>query len=41
MINFPDESLANYLVSEDIDWHSLPPKSPQFGGLWKAGVKSV
>ncbi|GFW04062.1 integrase catalytic domain-containing protein [Trichonephila clavipes] len=39
--NFPDENLAKYFVSENIDWKFIPPKSPHFGGLWEAGVKSV
>ncbi|GFV90184.1 integrase catalytic domain-containing protein [Trichonephila clavipes] len=40
-INFPDENLAKYFVSENIDWKFIPPKSPHFRGLWEAGVKSV
>ncbi|GFW26490.1 integrase catalytic domain-containing protein [Trichonephila clavipes] len=41
LINFPDENLAKYFVSENIDWKFIPPKSPHFRGLWEAGVKSV
>ncbi|GFW17215.1 integrase catalytic domain-containing protein [Trichonephila clavipes] len=41
LINFPDENLAKYFVSENIDWKFIPPKSPHFGELWEAGVKSV
>ncbi|GFS79808.1 integrase catalytic domain-containing protein [Trichonephila clavipes] len=41
LFNFPDENLAKYFVSENIDWKFIPPKSPQIGGLWEAGVKSV
>ncbi|GFX65918.1 integrase catalytic domain-containing protein [Trichonephila clavipes] len=33
--------MAKYFVSENIDWKFIPPKSPHFGGLWEAGVKSV
>ncbi|GFX29887.1 integrase catalytic domain-containing protein [Trichonephila clavipes] len=32
---------AKYFVSENIDWKFILPKSPHFGGLWEAGVKSV
>ncbi|GFT42748.1 integrase catalytic domain-containing protein [Trichonephila clavipes] len=36
----PDEALASYMASEGIDWKFLPPRAPNFGGLWEAGVKS-
>ena len=41
MINFPNESMASNLVSEDIDWHFIPSKSPYFVGLREASVHSV
>ncbi|GBM34142.1 hypothetical protein AVEN_18027-1 [Araneus ventricosus] len=40
LIRKPDECLANYLSSERINWKLIPPRSPNFGGLWEAGVKS-
>ncbi|GBN80111.1 hypothetical protein AVEN_274764-1 [Araneus ventricosus] len=40
MVSHPNESLANFLLSENIEWKFIPPKSPNFGGLWEAGVKS-
>lgn len=40
-INFPDNILASYFTAEEIDWKFIPPRSPHFGGLWEAGVKSV
>ncbi|GFT82462.1 integrase catalytic domain-containing protein [Trichonephila clavipes] len=35
-----NETLANYFASEAIQWKFIPPHSPNFGGLWEAGVKS-
>ncbi|XP_076649206.1 uncharacterized protein LOC143356978 [Halictus rubicundus] len=31
---------AHYSLSEGIDWQFSPPRSPHFGGLWEAAVKS-
>lgn len=40
LVSHPEETLANFLSSENINWKFIPPKSPNFGGLWEAGVKS-
>ncbi|GBN43941.1 hypothetical protein AVEN_268194-1 [Araneus ventricosus] len=36
----PDDKLTNYLTTESINWKFIPPRSPNFGGLWETGVKS-
>ncbi|GBM87286.1 hypothetical protein AVEN_22008-1, partial [Araneus ventricosus] len=40
MVKNPDGVLSGYLSSEGIDWKFLPPRAPNFGGLWEAGMKS-
>ncbi|GBL83212.1 hypothetical protein AVEN_165408-1 [Araneus ventricosus] len=40
MFSRPPEPLANYLTNEQVTWTFIPPRSPNFCGLWEAGVKS-
>ncbi|GFW76132.1 reverse transcriptase domain-containing protein [Trichonephila clavipes] len=36
----PDEKVSSFLSTEGVYWKFIPPKSPNFGGIWEAGVKS-
>ncbi|GFW90775.1 integrase catalytic domain-containing protein [Trichonephila clavipes] len=40
IVRKPDEKLANYLAAEGIEWKFIPTRSPNFGGLWEAAIKS-
>ena len=36
----PNLEVPNFLSSEGVTWRFLPPRAPNFGGLWESGVKS-
>jgi len=36
-----DPKVQSYLAHDGTNWHFNPPLSPNFGGLWEAGVKSI
>ncbi|GFW30818.1 integrase catalytic domain-containing protein [Trichonephila clavipes] len=40
IVRKPDEKIANYLAAEGIEWKFIPARSPNFGGLWEAAIKS-
>ncbi|XP_062703775.1 uncharacterized protein LOC109410486 [Aedes albopictus] len=35
------KKLNGFCVHRNIEWSFIPPRSPHFGGIWEAGVKSA
>jgi len=36
-----NESIGAALAKQKIEWRFMPPRAPNFGGLWEAAVKSM
>ncbi|XP_025829218.1 uncharacterized protein LOC112904129 [Agrilus planipennis] len=36
-----ESEIQSELSSNNVKWHFIPPRAPNFGGLWEAGVKST
>lgn len=39
MLQKDEGKICSHLADQSIQWHFIPPRSPNFGGLWEASVK--
>lgn len=35
------DAIENFLASNEIQWKLIPPRSPHWGGIWEAAIKSA
>lgn len=40
-ISSTQSALQTKCLEQEISWHFIPPRAPEHGGLWEAGVKSM
>lgn len=36
-----NNKIKNHLADHEIEWNFIPPRTPHFGGIWEAAVKSL
>ncbi len=36
-----ENSISHLSTTQEVKWHFIPPRTPHFGGLWEAGVRSM
>ena len=41
LTEYRQSEILKYFIDHGIQWHTIPPRSPHFGGLWEAAVKSA
>jgi len=34
------EAITKWLGDQEVSWQFIPPRSPHFGGIWEAAVRS-
>lgn len=41
LIQNNQQDIINHLSPDRISWHNIPPRSPNFGGIWESSIKSA